>query len=93
MVAQRLRDAGLHQHEAVSVLRDRANDFFLFTAEGRQAEYGIEDGERVGGGARLDVTGWDHAGTGIRVSFSLSLLRLGLRRPQSEGAAAGQQEG
>ena len=41
--------AGRHQHQAVAAVGYVANDFFLRAAKGRQAEYGIEDGQRVGG--------------------------------------------
>ncbi len=48
LIAHRLAAAGRHQHQAVAAVGNVPDDFFLFAAKGRQAEYRIQHRQRVG---------------------------------------------
>ena len=52
LIAQRLAAAGRHQHQAIAAIGDMPDDLFLRAAKGRQAEHGIQHGQRVGGVCR-----------------------------------------
>ncbi len=67
LVAQRLAAAGRHQHQAVAAGSHMLDDFLLRAAKGRQAEYGVQDGQRVGGIVTVTGCGGRHANQIIRL--------------------------
>ncbi len=78
LIAQRFAAAGRHQHQAVAATGDMADDLLLFPPKRRQAEHGIEDGDRIAG---VGCAGASGGGGGNRHGGWLArqLARVGRR--------------
>ena len=69
LIAERLAAAGRHQHQAIAAIGDMPDDLFLRAAKARQAEHGIQDGERVGSDAGPALARRGNVGSGHAASI------------------------